>query len=249
MTDRAVSDTVGFVLVFSLMIASVSVVTVVGMDGLRDVRDAERVNNAERAFDVLANNVEDVHRRGAPSRATEIKLADARLGPGERTTVRVWTGARNNDTVYGGAAFSPIVYTAGDTRLTFEQTAVIREDPSGAAVVRPPTMLLDEDRTAIVVVRTTTADERTVSGSGVVLLRTVGERSSVETVTSDPADVTVEIESTRKRAPAWERALEAEIESEADACRVLDSSPDTVRCGYSTEALVVTTVTISYELE
>jgi len=66
--ERGVSDVVGYVLIFSLIVATVGVVTTVGFSTLEDRQDAERVNNVERAFDVFANNMENVYRDGAPSR-------------------------------------------------------------------------------------------------------------------------------------------------------------------------------------
>jgi len=55
---RAVSDVVGYVLVFSLVSLTVGVVSVAGVGALQDARDVEQANNAERAFDVLGDNVE-----------------------------------------------------------------------------------------------------------------------------------------------------------------------------------------------
>ena len=76
---RAVSEIIGFVLVFSLILGTITIVYVGGLSGLDDARNAERVNNAERAFDVMANNFQQMGRGDAPNRATEIKLADAQL--------------------------------------------------------------------------------------------------------------------------------------------------------------------------
>lgn len=77
MNDRGVSDTLGFVFVFAIILSTVAVVTTIGMAGLQDTRDVERVNNAERAFDILGDNMEDIADRGAPSRATEVKVEEA----------------------------------------------------------------------------------------------------------------------------------------------------------------------------
>ena len=57
--DRAVSDVLGYVLIFSLITSSVGVVYVAGYGSLDSLRNAERFNNAERAFDVLDSNLEE----------------------------------------------------------------------------------------------------------------------------------------------------------------------------------------------
>ena len=76
---RGVSEIVGFILVFSLVLGTITLVYASGLSGLDDTRDAERITNAERAFDVLANNFQQMGRGEAPNRATEIKLAEAQL--------------------------------------------------------------------------------------------------------------------------------------------------------------------------
>jgi len=53
---HGLSDVLGYVLVFSLVVTSVLVVTVGGLSAVENARDAERAQNAERAFDVVATN-------------------------------------------------------------------------------------------------------------------------------------------------------------------------------------------------
>ena len=60
MRDRAVSDVVSYILVFALIISTVGIVSVSGISGLQDSRDGERVENAQRGFDLLADDVEDI---------------------------------------------------------------------------------------------------------------------------------------------------------------------------------------------
>ncbi len=79
MPDRGQTETLGFALIFALMISSVVITFTAGYAGLQDVRDIERTNNAERAFEVFADNIGDITQNSAPSRATEMKLSDARL--------------------------------------------------------------------------------------------------------------------------------------------------------------------------
>ncbi|MFC7136780.1 hypothetical protein ACFQRB_10335 [Halobaculum litoreum] len=71
---RAQSDAIGFVLVFSLIVLTVGTVYAAGYPALQDLRSDEQLENMERAFEVLDDNVDDMAREGAPSRATEIKL-------------------------------------------------------------------------------------------------------------------------------------------------------------------------------
>lgn len=207
MDSRGVSDVVAFVLVFSLIAATTGVVYAVGFTGLESARDAERVDNAERAFEVLGDNVADVYREGAPSRKTEIKLADADLSFGATTTMNVSvegdTAAGNQ--VYYEANLRPVVFSAGGTDIVYEGGAVVREADGYARMVRAPPFLLEDRRVVLSYVVTTVAGSSGVSGDATVLVRAV--RTGQSTLVHDDATprVTLRIETTTPRAAMWER--------------------------------------------
>lgn len=249
MTDRAVSETVGFVLVFALITSTVGVVYVSGIGGLTDARDAEQVNNAERAFDVLADNMADVHRRNAPSRATEIKLAGAQLGYDEPTEMSVQVDGRSPNTV----TLSPIVYTAeSGSEIVYEAGAVVRTDPNGGAVMKhEPNAVFrvdDGERVAVLpLLRTNTRDSGGVGGSTTVLVRGTHAISEVMTTrTSGGHAVTVTVDTAPSRAPVWKRYFETELdEPEWNANCEIDGSDDgTVECSFEVDRLYVTSTGI-----
>lgn len=188
---RGASETIGFVLIFSLIVLTVGVVLTVGYGGLQDARDAERVNNAERAFDVLADNLEDITHRGAPSRGTEIRLSEASLGAGSPTYLNVTglngTGAQVFST--GNYSTDTVVYEAEDTQIRYAAGAVTRVQQSGSMMVVPPEFVLAKGHTIVPIVQLS-VDDRTVAGSQTVLVRTerrirnvvVSENGGVETL-------------------------------------------------------------------
>ncbi|SEH55389.1 hypothetical protein SAMN05192561_10679 [Halopenitus malekzadehii] len=139
--DRGVSEVLGFVLVFSLIVASVGIVVTAGLGGLQDMRDGERVTNGERALDVLAENYDDVL-TGAPSRSTQIRLSDASLRVGDPVAFRVDNGT---GTLNRSEETSRISFVVGDEAVHFVNGAVIRESPGGAVMLREPTGVLDAE--------------------------------------------------------------------------------------------------------
>ena len=146
MNSRAVSDVVGFVLVFALITATVAAVYTAGFTGLTHARQNEQVNNAERAFDVLAHNVGDVYRRGAPSRATEIRLNGAKLGFGREMRVTVTATNTSNASDNGTYVMNaqPLVYTGTDSsKLVYVDGAVIRSDGRASAMLQKPGFVAD----------------------------------------------------------------------------------------------------------
>jgi hypothetical protein len=185
---RAVSNVLGFVLVFSLIVGSVGLVTVYGLGSLQDVRDYEQTNNAERAFDVLADNLDDVVHYRAPSRATEIKLSDASLRPGDPTTVTVEITNGGSPTPTYSVAIDPIVYSANgaNTRIVYANGAVIRQEPGGAVMVREPAPVFtdqDGERVTVLPLVQTRLRSDGIGGSATVLVR--ADRVGSEPVVGD----------------------------------------------------------------
>jgi hypothetical protein len=211
MGDRGVSEVVGFVLIFSLVISTVGVVYVTGFNGLEDARDAERINNGERAFDVLSDNLEDMYRDGAPSRGTEVKLADAQLTLAEPTTIQVTVEDITDDAgnpIVHEANVRPLVFsTGGPSKIVYENGAVIRVDRNGAIMQEAPPFLISEERTVLGYIVTQPAGGASVSvgGDATVLVRTV--RTGQNTLVQDYDDdvrATLSINTTTARAAVWE---------------------------------------------
>lgn len=204
---RGVSETLGFVLVFALVVSTVGIVYTVGYGGLQDARDAERVNNAERAFDVLANNMADIVRRGAPSRGTEIRLAEASIGDGPPTFLNVsGTDASGRNFTSGNYTIDPVVYAAEDTRIRYAGGAVTRIQPGGSVMLNEPPAVIEGEQFVFPIVQVST-DGTTVGGSKTVLVRAerrIREPAVIETRSFDTLTVNV---STPAPA-AWERYLE-----------------------------------------
>jgi len=213
--DRAVSDVVGYVLIFSLITISVGVITVGGFSTLQDRQDAERINNAERAFDVFAANMEDVYRDGAPSRATEMRLSGGTLRYGEPTNVTLRRA--DNADINWTAQITPIIYSDSGTEIVYEAGAIIRDERGGSVVLRSPPYRFGSERALLPLVRTTRpVEESPVSFEGTI--RVESTRTSIDAgigpELADPSgDLEFEVDSERQE--AWNRYLEQIAEREA----------------------------------
>ncbi|MGM0398186.1 MAG: DUF7289 family protein, partial [Halobacteriota archaeon] len=175
MTDRGVSDVLGYALVFALIVSMVGLVYTMGVGGLNDVRETEKLSNAERAFDVLDANVDDLTRGTAQSRGTEIKLQDGTLGFGDPVSLNVTV----EDEGSYEASVRPI-YFAGSrdgSRIVAANGAIFRQDGDGAVMRSEPNFVFDE-KTVVPMVVTRTRDSGR-AGSGRVLVRTVVADRSV----------------------------------------------------------------------
>lgn len=239
---RGVSDVLGFVLVFSLIVATLGFVYVGGFGALQDARQAEQANNAERAFEVLAANVEDVRHGGAPSRGTEIQLGDARIGYADPVTFNVSfekTGRSFSATI------TPVVYDTGEgVRILYVDGAVIRDQKRGAVMLRQPGFVIG-NRTVVPYVVTRPTGRTSVAGSGRVVVRTdvaVRNVRGYTTPAGNTYNVTLTISDT-PRAAVWERYLRAKPGVTCPG----DPGPP-VTCEFRTERVYVQVVQLDVEI-
>jgi len=218
--SRAVSDTLGFVLVFGIVVSTVAVAYVGGFDALTGARDAQQFANTERAFDVLDANVEDLAVRGAPSRTSEILLSDGGLRFGDPVTFNVSAGSD-----YYATTVRPLVYHADDgNELVYSNGALFRQYGDRAILFDEPQFAAG-NRTFVpyVVTRAASADVSTDNTRRLLVRTTVSDRE-VRTFEDVNANLTV----TSPRAAAWERYLEGELD--ADCTGPADGVDGEVRC-------------------
>lgn len=253
MRDRGVSEVISFVLVFSLIALTVGVVYVGGVGNLEGARDAEQLRNAERAFDVLDDNVDDIVQGDAPNRGTEIKLSEAQLTFGSVTTLNVTTEANASDEPYV-ANLRPIVYQSdGPTDIVYEAGAIVRSDRSGAIMLEEPPVSLDDDLTLLQFVQTKVHEDGSdsVGGQETVLVRTTVDGRQVLGARPDQGGKhTVTFNVTTNRTAVWADMLEERIQAEGigargDPCQV---HGNTVECVFETERLYVSVTRINVEL-
>ncbi|MFB6074434.1 MAG: hypothetical protein ABEJ89_05435 [Haloarculaceae archaeon] len=234
MDDRAVSEVLSYVLVFTLILASIAVVSVSGLGTLRSARDATQINNAERAFDVLADNMADVYERAAPSRATEINVGSASLYTGENVTINVT--ARDADTPERIDASverttRPLIFRGeGGAKLVYVGGMVFRQDRGGGIVLNRAPVVARSDRVYVPVLGLRTNGTRSFSGS-TVLVRANERRSNVPIADTAGRYENVTVNVTSPRASLWRSALS---DAGFDCFNERTTSPRRVACRVQT---------------
>lgn len=232
---RGQSEIIGFVLVFGMVMLTLGLVAATGYAGLEDARDFERANNAERGMGILAANVDDVA-EGAPSRATELKLDGAKLAVADPVSVTV-SGERVGDPTESfsySTSVRPLVYDPGigtGTRVHYTSGAVLREEPHGAVMVRPPELVLTNEAAVVPLVRTTVPGNRSLGGTTTALVEANRGEERVVRSTTTAYELTLSV--TTPRADAWYRYLAAHS---ATTC---SRSGDTVTCTLTADRIAV----------
>ncbi|MBV0901803.1 DUF7289 family protein [Haloarcula salina] len=208
MADRGVSEVLSFVLVFTLIIASITLVSVGGLGTLQDARNAEQLNNAERAFDILTDNIADLYQRGAPSRATEISLGEAQLRTGENVTMSVEVDSGSGYSRVGQWEIRPIVFEGDEERrIVYEAGGVYRTNRDGGLRIRDPPLVVDENHVLITVVGINRPETQSLGGS-TVLVRANHRDTDIafEDTSGDVEGVRINV--TGPRSDLWEAYFE-----------------------------------------
>jgi len=249
---RAQSEIIGFVLIFALIVSTTGVVYVAGFSSLENARTAEELNNVERAFDVLDDNMLDVSRRAAPSRATELSLGNGGIELAEPTniTVRATNTSDPLDNRTVTIQTRPIVYRLEDTSIAYTSGATIRRDRDAATMLSEPRWTVTGDRTVIPLTGVSQGgDTGSLSGDTTILVRTQRDSRSVP-IRLDPdassrVNVTVTIES--NRADAWVQLLEERGFTPVDAAGG-DPTDGVIAYEIETDAVYVQQTTVSVTL-
>ncbi|WP_136715716.1 DUF7289 family protein [Halorientalis salina] len=211
--ERAVTDVIGFILVFGLVATTVAIVSVSGLSTLQDARNAEQINNAERAFDVLADNMADIYQEGAPHRATEVSLDDATMNTA--TSVRINVSGEEKSSgdleTITNVQSRPVLWRStqsAETEIAYSLGAVVRADRESGVMVNEPPFVLQDDRMLLTIVKTRTDNPKSLSGT-TVRVRGNQERSSSSVLTGvDDSYDEVKINITSSRAGVWEQYFE-----------------------------------------
>lgn len=229
--ERAVSELVGFAVVFGVVVLSISLVYTFGISALTELQSGEAVDNAGRAFDILADNMDDVHRNGAPGRSTELEFESGELA----TTGRVTMTVNTTTTPSMSFAATPISYTRGEDGLHYATGAVLRTNRDSAAMVNDPPFRFSDERVVISFVETKPVGDTTSIGGGTV--RVEGRWRGTNVEVNDTGGVEFNVSVTSPRHEAWRRYFESR-EPQPQLCAT-DAANDTVVCQYETKQLFV----------
>ena len=219
MTDeRGVSEVLGFIFIFAIIVSSVGILYVSGVGSLTAARNAEQTRNAQRAFSALATTFDDLQRGRAPARAGEVRLSGGSLSVENETTLRVAVNQTSPSAIELNRTLShgSLVYSYDGKVVQYEAGAVFTRRDGGSITVRPPAFSCSPDRafvSAISVERSGNTTAVSKQGSVLVVGRT-GSTQLVFPTNATPQDgtrattVTVSVVSSPNGA-AWRRYFEA----------------------------------------
>jgi hypothetical protein len=222
-SERAVSDVLAFVIVFSIIITSVALVYSTGFSGIQEIRDGEQKANAERAMEALGLSMSDIVKGQATRRGGSLNLGGGQLRTGDSTTVNVTVDGTTvtTDPATGNPGPRPVgsfEFYSEDTAVAYESGGVFRRDGSASVTVVQPTVTCDSEAAVVSLVAVTSSSGAIGATDNVEVSMAEQSTELLHTQTGSNIDVNVTVDGT-DYAAAWERMLDDE---EWDASRTGD---------------------------
>lgn len=211
--ERAVSDVLAFVLVFSIIITSVGLVYSIGFSSLSDFQEAEQKTNAARAFDAFSAVFDDIQEGRAVARNGELRLNGGTIQLSRESEFELRVEDSSGGTVWSETRTTgSLQYSVDGTTIGYENGAAFRKDGDAAAMLNEPSFLCQGDRAVVSLVVLVSNGVSNQSGDGNVMVRAQQNRSTVLYSTragSSSADSVNLSLSNSEFGDAWGRYLEA----------------------------------------
>lgn len=246
--DRAVSDVLGYAVVFGIVLLSIGLIYTVGVSALGNLQHGHAMDNAERAFDIVSDNMADIHRNDAPGRGTELQFASGQLSLSGGTTIIVENEtAIGGDPLYTVAAGTPLSYTSRETGLHYVGGAVLRTHRQQGIIVKEPPFAFGKQRTLISLVETNPAGaSRSVGGDGSIHMTARNEGSRIVRIVDQQVTFSLTVRSSRYE--AWERYFQRQQSSCNTASVDTNAATDEVTFTCNTDELRIRRTAISLRL-
>jgi len=252
-TDRGVSDVLSFIFVFALILSTLSVTFVVGIDKLENQREQEATSNIERSLVLYNENVRDLINGKAKSRTTELRTQESTIGGGYKTSMSI--DLENANEKYASNSTVFIYETDYDVNYVQEFGAILKvknpssDNPEVIMLHEPKFVFTDNfNSTSFHMVETRHASNRKKFQSEAVLVR----KTTDNTVVVTPHDSTVpENMAVTVQTPNydfWETYLSSK--TDVDSCTT-DSSEEKVTCELNNVedySISYTAITFEYEV-
>jgi len=223
--SRGVSEVVGYLLVFSIVVTIVSVIYASGMPMVERTKENSALQSMETVFIALQSNIKKVALAQSPVRTMKLNLIKGSISANK---------IAGNITVNGKPIqFGNIEYTLGARKMIYENGAVIESTPGGSIIVSdPPIFFTNSSGKAHVFISVINASGTFSAGGGIaeMSMRQDNPDNDTRVIYNGAADY-VNISINSSYAYAWINYLQRDAEKMH--LNVSSSHPDpTASFGY-----------------
>lgn len=180
--ERSISEVVGFVLMFGIIIASVGLVATVGLSEIENYEEHQQLQNAERSFQFLSVSFNELEESQAPVRTDTFDLSGGSVTVDSSSDITVTVADSSGSTLEQKSMdLNALVYNSGDTTFAYENGATFRgkEDPDSGIMTSEPGFICDGDRAIVSLVTIKSANNRQKAGESTVQITSTRTKSSL----------------------------------------------------------------------
>ncbi len=202
--DAAVSETLGYILLFAIVTLSMGVIYAIGYPALQSSIDTNIFESAEQNFIVLQSNMDRVAFDQTPVKVHKMKLQSSMISVSNESSMTITYDSNPPLPIPSGK----IEFEKDGKTVAYEMGSVFKTYPSGSTLMvsKPPiyTSTIDNVNTTTIGIVSVNGHS-SVSGKGIATLNLQHNSSSMD-MTSSPTNLTVQINSTH--ASKWGEYLE-----------------------------------------
>jgi hypothetical protein len=202
--DAAVSETLGYILLFAIVTLSIAVIYAIGYPALQTNMESNIFESAEQSFIVLQSNIDKVAFDQVPVKVLKIKLQRSSVSVSNESSMTI--NYDGNPPLF--VPTGEIVFEKSDKTLTYEMGGVFKAYPpdSNVMVSKPPIYVTADDDVTVTTIGLISLKGRGyASGKGITTI-SLHHDSSTMNMSPSITNVTVQINS--KHASKWTEYLE-----------------------------------------
>ena len=213
MDKKGVSEVIGYLLTFGIVVAVVAVIYASGMPIVDETKDKSAFQSMETSFMTLQGHTKKVAFGQSPLRTMKFNLIKGSIGTNDNAGII-------NVTIVGGPSYSfpfgNIEYTIGTRKVVYELGAVIESTPGGNIIISDPPIFNSSGDVFISVMNVSGGfsagggmAEMHIGGSGG--LYNVTRDTHVYNSSDSVTNLTISINSSPYTQAAWDRYLNDEF--------------------------------------
>ena len=204
--EEAVSEVIGFIYIFGIVILSMSIIFVFGYPMLQSSMDQSIFESTTQSFIVLQSDMKMVGFDQVPVKTMKMQLNGATLSVTRNSNITIDINGIPQSDVSG--EIGDIEYLKNDKSITFENGGVWKKYPDGTIMVSNPRIYMGNDKntnyTTIGIISVN--GESSTGGEGIAILNMKYNNSSLYE-SDNPVNVSISINSSYKS--DWEKYLES----------------------------------------
>ena len=210
---KGVSEVVGYLLVFSIVVTIVSVIYASGMPMVERTKETSAFQSMETAFVTLQSTMKKVAFAQSPVRTTTLNMHMGSISAHKNAgNITIETDVSSNTTQFGS-----VEYVLGARRIRYENGAVIECSPGGTIIISDPLIyFMNTSGNAHLFISVINASGTFSAGGGVaeMCMRQEDPKNDTKVIRrgSEPAVSYVNISVNSVCAYAWVTYLEDEAE-------------------------------------